>query len=468
MARGSKGVLGLDIGSWAIKAVAVRGAGFTENEAGERVPRIELIGLPGVAMTPPGCVEGGEVISDEVSGNGDGSSKKPPTGISLVAGTVSSLVRSLSMAAKPTVASVGGETSVVVRITEVSRMTGKELKEAVEWEIERQTPFPVDDAITSWVPIEPPDGDPDSPNMEVLLVVAQKELVSGHVQVVQSAGLSPEAIDVEPLAISRALVDLPGGSMKDQTIAIVHMGASSTLILVVRKGLLSFVRSVGTGGKALSDSVKQNIVGEDKASEWTKHALADFTDAAYMDPGGVGAEGQYEADDDLFAEDGGDSVFEESSLDADLDAGSQPVDMQGAATQIDVPLPGEVELPPQSSGSSATAGEPMDPQETEARSIVYEALAPQVVDLATEIRRSIDFYRRQHRNEEIDRIILSGGSAVMPGLTEFVQGETGVTTQLANPFAHFSLSDDAPREYLTDIGPAMVVAVGLAVRDIVE
>ena len=466
MARGSKGVLGLDIGSWAIKAVAVRGAGFTENEAGERVPRIELIGLPGVAMTPPGCVEGGEVISDEVSGNGDGSSKKPPTGISLVAGTVSSLVRSLSMAAKPTVASVGGETSVVVRITEVSRMTGKELKEAVEWEIERQTPFPVDDAITSWVPIEPPDGDPDSPNMEVLLVVAQKELVSGHVQVVQSAGLSPEAIDVEPLAISRALVDLPGGSMKDQTIAIVHMGASSTLILVVRKGLLSFVRSVGTGGKALSDSVKQTSsgrirLGVDEARPGRLHRRRIHGSRRRWRRRPVrGGRRPVRRGRRRLSIENPVSSRSRRGQPAGGHAGSRHADRRAP--------PGEVELPPQSSGSSATAGEPMDPQETEARSIVYEALAPQVVDLATEIRRSIDFYRRQHRNEEIDRIILSGGSAVMPGLTEFVQGETGVTTQLANPFAHFSLSDDAPREYLTDIGPAMVVAVGLAVRDIVE
>jgi len=349
-------------------------------------------------------------------------------------------------------------------------MSGKELKEAVEWEIERQTPFPVDDAVTSWVPIEPVDGDPASPNMEVLIVVAQKELVAGHVKTVQAAGLAPDVIDVEPLAIARALVDLPGGSMKDQTIGIVHIGANSTMILVVRKGLLSFVRSVGTGGKSLSDSVKQNIMGEDKASEWAKHALTDLSDA-YLDQGGGGPAAGYGAeDDDLFAEDAGDSVFEESSPDALGDLGGQAVDMQGAATQIDVPLPGEVQLPPETraAGAGEAGHEPVDPQEAEARSIVYEAVAPQVVDLATEVRRSIDFYRRQHRNEEIDRIILSGGSAVIPGLPEFIQGETGVTTQRANPFACMSLGDDAPQEYLAEVGPAMVVAVGLAVRDMVE
>jgi type IV pilus assembly protein PilM len=114
----------------------------------------------------------------------------------------------------------------------------------------------------------------------------------------------------------------------------------------------------------------------------------------------------------------------------------------------------------------------MDPeaqQDLHARQIVYEAIATPLVDLAGEVQASLNFYRRQHRNEEIDRILLSGGSAVIPGLGDFIAAETGVTVELADPFAELLTDEDRqPGAYLRDIGPTMVVAVGLALRDMVE
>lgn len=108
-------------------------------------------------------------------------------------------------------------------------------------------------------------------------------------------------------------------------------------------------------------------------------------------------------------------------------------------------------------------------EEQASTEIICEAIIPNLVDLANEVRRSLDFYRRQHRNEEVDRIILSGGSAVLPGLDAFITNETGITTVLAEPFSYLVVNEDEPApEYLRDIGPAMTVAVGLALRDMVE
>ena len=110
-----------------------------------------------------------------------------------------------------------------------------------------------------------------------------------------------------------------------------------------------------------------------------------------------------------------------------------------------------------------------DEQELAARQIIYESVAPLLVDLATEIRRSLDFYRRQHQNEEIDRIFISGGSALIPGLDVFLASETGVAIELANPFEYLVTDEEVqPSAYLRDIAPDMVVAVGLALRDMVE
>jgi type IV pilus assembly protein PilM len=88
--------------------------------------------------------------------------------------------------------------------------------------------------------------------------------------------------------------------------------------------------------------------------------------------------------------------------------------------------------------------------------------------LTTELRRSLDFYRRQHRNEAIDRLILAGGSALIPGLADFVVADLAIPTEIANPFAGLVVSDAVSAEYLRDIGPMCVIAAGLAMRDMVS
>ena len=57
-------------------------------------------------------------------------------------------------------------------------------------------------------PITRADTPPDAQNMEVLLAVAQQDMIDNHVSMLMAAGLRPSAIDVEPLAAARALIEL--------------------------------------------------------------------------------------------------------------------------------------------------------------------------------------------------------------------------------------------------------------------
>lgn len=437
MARRHTHVLGLDIGSKAIKAVELRRAGSG----------IELVGLPSVIPTPERSVEGGVVVDTAA-----------------VAGALTELVTHAGFKTRKVIASVGGDSSVVVRITEVPRMSGKELDEAIHWELDRQTPFPIDDTIWEYQVIEHPDADPNAPNMEVLLAVAQEDMLDAHVDAMHSAKLMPVAIDVEPLAISRAVVDVAGDGQRDQTVCIIHIGATATVIMVVRKGLLAFVRSVPTAGETLTQQIRQNFMNDERLSELVKRQFADLSEGLYDQDAGYGG-GAAAADDSMVA-DAMDSVFE---LSDGQSAGMDEAPFDAAATQVEMgPVAGSAApVPPVPTAGAANKPDGMSEEELAARQITYEAIAPYVVDLATEVRRSVDFYRRQHRNEEVDRVVLTGGTAAIPGLAAFVEAETGISTQVADPFAQLS-GDGGLRSYLRDIGPSMVVAVGLALRDLVE
>ena len=127
MARGATHVLGLDIGTAFIKAAEIQLRG------GE----YHVVGRPAVIPTPAGAVRGGVIVDAPA-----------------VSEALGEIRARYGMKVKKVIASVGGDSSVVVRITEVPMMSGKELDEAIQWELDEQTPFPVDEVIYDYAPIE--------------------------------------------------------------------------------------------------------------------------------------------------------------------------------------------------------------------------------------------------------------------------------------------------------------------------
>ena len=62
-------------------------------------------------------------------------------------------------------------------------------------------------------------------------------------------------------------------------------------------------------------------------------------------------------------------------------------------------------------------------------------------------------------------MILAGGGASLPGLSEVAHSSLSVEVEIANPFAH----TEAPAflgKALRDIGPGFAVAVGVALREL--
>ena len=122
MARGTTNVVGLDIGADAIKAVQLRKTG----------EGLRVVGRPGYVPTPSGSVSGGVVVDEDA-----------------VAVTIREMVADCGFTTKAVVASVGGTTSVTVRVVTMPRMSGAELSDAMNYELDRQVPFPIDQSSTT-------------------------------------------------------------------------------------------------------------------------------------------------------------------------------------------------------------------------------------------------------------------------------------------------------------------------------
>jgi type IV pilus assembly protein PilM len=94
---------------------------------------------------------------------------------------------------------------------------------------------------------------------------------------------------------------------------------------------------------------------------------------------------------------------------------------------------------------------------------VVPALEAVSRELSLEVQRTFDYFASTAESERIARIVLSGGCAKLPGLTEYLSSNWGIPVEVARPLDHVDVdpmyAEDVARE-----GPALAVAVGLALR----
>ncbi len=118
-------------------------------------------------------------------------------------------------------------------------------------------------------------------------------------------------------------------------------------------------------------------------------------------------------------------------------------------------------------GTVLLEGEPM-PDDKSVLAL-HDVMLPILGDLATEVRRSLDYFQTRYRESKVSRIAISGGTALLPNLGRFLSLELGVETAVGDPFAQCEvganvLTVDARRQ----IAPSLATAVGLAMRGAAE
>jgi len=483
---GGRPTVGINIGSSLIKVV----------EARLGKDGIQVTAL-GVAPTPPGSIDNEIVVDPQALGQ-----------------AIRQLLTESGISCKRSVSSVAGQSSVIVRIIEVPRMTKQELAETMKWEVERHVPFAASEVVMDFLPIERPTTSPDDQNMEVLLAVAQQEVVNSHVEALFAAGLEPVAIDVEALAVGRSLIDMSSNGARGQTIAIVNIGAAATELGIYQNGLLAFPRTLPIAGDAITRALSEGLNLSAEQAERLKReravVLADRAAPApevapigdYGRPGetvglsalgaeeapsgdldfipglgyGLPAEEKAEAESAVpeFDIDMGEAAPEPAKpvMDFDLSAGEQePAPAPGPYLDLSGPVGGEAEaedLPVPAAYDVSASDERGEVALSEfSEELISDTMSPVLNDLIAEIRRSLEYYASRFQSQP-DRILLCGGTSKLKGLDELFQGELGIPVVLANPLQNVTvLSKVLSQDYLEEVAAVFPVSFGLAIRDMI-
>ncbi len=125
-----------------------------------------------------------------------------------------------------------------------------------------------------------------------------------------------------------------------------------------------------------------------------------------------------------------------------------------------------------------TLGIPLEQAETMKRDIKsMQTFAPTgdlspilsvlIKPILDEVRYSFNLYQSQSSGnpKRIEKIILTGGSSLLPRLPEFITQEMNVNAYLGNPWARVVYPPDL-RPIIDEIGPRFAVPIGCAMRDI--
>lgn len=93
-----------------------------------------------------------------------------------------------------------------------------------------------------------------------------------------------------------------------------------------------------------------------------------------------------------------------------------------------------------------------------------EVLQPFKEAVVQQVSRSLQFFFASGQFNDVDFILLAGGTASIPDLDRLIQQKIGTTTLVANPFAEMALGSKVNAGSLASDAPALMIACGLAMR----
>jgi len=91
-------------------------------------------------------------------------------------------------------------------------------------------------------------------------------------------------------------------------------------------------------------------------------------------------------------------------------------------------------------------------------------LKPFVDSMAQEVARALQFFFTSTPHNRVDQIMVAGGSAALPGLSQAITAQTSFSCVLADPFQDMEFGDNVREKKVRREAPSYLTSCGLAMR----
>jgi len=172
--------------------------------------------------------------------------------------------------------------SVVVRYISMVRMSDSELDQAIRFESDKYLPFDADESVLDCQRLQRASGGNRSEStdeqMGVVLAACRASDIEHQLEGVVARGLTPVAVDVEVFALANAWefagehLKAPSGQTSERVFALVDVGARRSQVNVLAQGETCFSREIGMGGQDMTQAAARRLGMELHEAEQLKRA----------------------------------------------------------------------------------------------------------------------------------------------------------------------------------------------------
>ena len=231
---------GLDIGDQSLKVLQL--------QAHHNKPRLK--GFAEITL-PPGLIQGGEILKPEE-----------------VAKHINSALQQAHIFARHTVVALP-EAKTFIKLLNIQTHDTTPITQLIQEELTHHLPFEIDEVWWDFKIIKQQET-----NLLALVGAAPKQLINTYIKLLDLAGLIPVALDLEPLAIARALI-IEGSASTCTMIA--DLGATKSTLIVANQNSIIATADGHSTGNQLTEQLAKKLAIDSADAQQMKHkfGLAD-------------------------------------------------------------------------------------------------------------------------------------------------------------------------------------------------
>jgi len=142
--------------------------------------------------------------------------------------------------------------TICLRYLTIPAMPGKELNEAVKWEVKDKMPFPLDEASMDFN-IQEEIEEAGVKKLRIKFAAAPTRVINDMMTLLKEAGIEPVSLTEPPLAVEFLTRSL--NLNKEEAAAIIDIGSEFTEINIVKHDSLKFYRKINSAGAAITKAM---------------------------------------------------------------------------------------------------------------------------------------------------------------------------------------------------------------------
>ncbi len=221
-------LIGVDIGSHTLKVVEFTGHG--DSRVLRRIGR---------ALVPRDAIQEGAI-------------KEPQA----LEETLNILIQNLQPKIRHAATSISGY-SVIVKKINVPYVNERDIEDNLIFEAENYVPFEIEEVYLDFNVIGEVQNATGTPESEIFLVAAKREVVDAYAELLQNSGLRPAVIDVDGFAIGNAFEGAMG--ISSESVVLLDLGANMGTFSIIKGGMPLFTRDMAIGGQQLTEAIAENL-----------------------------------------------------------------------------------------------------------------------------------------------------------------------------------------------------------------